>query len=251
MKVVVIGGTGRIGSGLVTSLKRQGHEAIAAAPDTGVDTITGEGLAEVLVGAQVVVDVANSPSFDDAAAMSFFQTAGHNLLAAEKAAGVGHHVALSIVGTDRLQASGYLRAKLVQEELIKASSIPYTILRSTQFFPFIEAIIKAGAIDSQIHLPTGLVQPIHADDVIAALTEIAVGVPANGTIEIAGPEAIAIDRFAEEYLSARADSRSVVGDPNTPYFGAVLEERSLVPGPSPRLGRITLEDWLHEIIPAD
>lgn len=251
MKIVVIGGTGHIGSRLVASLQRTGHEVIAAAPETGVNTITGEGLADALAGAEVVVDVANSPSFEDATAMAFFQTAGRNLLAAEKDAGVGHHVALSIVGTDRLQESGYLRAKLVQEELIKASSIPYTILRSTQFFPFIDGIIKSGAIDGQIRLPTALVQPIHADDVVAVLAEIAGDAPANATAEVAGPETIAIHRFAEEYLSAKGDPRLIVGDPKTPYFGAVLDERSLVPGPNPRLGRISLEDWLEEFIPAD
>ncbi|CAN7211035.1 SDR family oxidoreductase [Phenylobacterium sp. LjRoot225] len=251
MKIVVIGGTGLIGSRLVARLQSHGHEAIPAAPNTGVNTITGEGLAEVLVGAQVVVDVANSPSFEDAAAMDFFQTAGRNLLAAEQVAGVGHHVALSVVGTERLQASGYFRAKLVQEELIKASPTPYTILRSTQFFPFIDGIIKSGAIDGQIHLPAALVQPIHADDVVAVLAEIAVGAPVNGTIEIAGPETIAIDRFAEEYLSAKGDPRRIVADPKTPYFGAVLEERSLTPGPNPRVGTISLENWLHEFIPAD
>jgi uncharacterized protein YbjT (DUF2867 family) len=234
----------------VAGLKDRGYEALAAAPETGVNTITGEGLAEALSGARVVVDVANSPSFDDAPVMAFFQAAGHNLLAAEKVAGVGHHVALSVVGTDRLQASGYMRAKLVQEDLIKASGIPYTILRSTQFFPFIDGIIQAGASNGQIHLPTALVQPIHADDVAAALVEIAVAAPINGTTEIAGPEAIPMNRFAEEYLSAKADPRRVVGDPAAPYFGAVLEDRSLVPGPNPRLGTVTLARWLREIAPA-
>lgn len=251
MKIVVIGGTGLIGSRLVANLHRLGHEALPAAPNTGVDTITGEGLAEALAGAQVVVDVANSPSFEDAAAMTFFQTAGRNLLAAELAAGVRHHVALSVVGTERLQASGYFRAKLVQEQLIKASPVPYTILRSTQFFPFIEGIIKSGEAGGEIRLPTALVQPIHADDVVAQLTELAVGAPVNGTIEIAGPEAIAINRFAEEYLSAKADPRLVVGDPAALYFGSALEERSLTPGLDPRLGAIRLEDWLQEFIPAD
>jgi len=251
MKIVVIGGTGLIGSRLVASLHRLGHEAIPAAPNTGVDTITGEGLAEVLAGAQVVVDVANSPSFEDAAAMTFFQTAGRNLLAAELAAGVGHHVALSVVGTERLQASGYFRAKLVQEQLIKASPVPYTILRSTQFFPFIEGIIKSGEAGAEVRLPTALVQPIHADDVVALLAELAVGAPVNGTIEIAGPEAIAINRFAEEYLSAKADPRLVVADPAALYFGSALEERSLTPGLNPRLGSVRLEDWLQEFIPAD
>lgn len=252
MKIVVIGGTGLIGSRLVASLQHLGHQAVAAAPNTGVDTITGEGLAEALAGAQVVVDVANSPSFEDTAAMTFFQTAGRNLLAAEREAGIGHHVALSVVGTERLQASGYFRAKLVQEQLIAASASPYTILRSTQFFPFIEGIIKSGLDDDgQVRLPTALVQPIHADDVVALLTEIAVGAPANGTIEIAGPEAIAINRFAEEFLAAKADPRVVVGDPGALYFGSVLDDRSLTPGPNSRLGEIRLDDWLREFIPAD
>lgn len=251
MKIVVIGGTGLIGSRLVASLQRLGHEAIPAAPNTGVNTITGEGLAEVLVGAQVVVDVANSPSFDDDAAMAFFETAGRNLLAAEQAAGVGHHLALSVVGTERLQASGYFRAKLVQEELIKASPVPYTILRSTQFFPFIEGIIKSGDVDGQIHLPTALVQPAHADDVVAVLAELAVGPPVNGTVEVAGPEKIAIDRFAEAYMSAKGDPRPVIADPGTLYFGTVLNDQSLTPGPGARLGLHTLESWLGEFIAAD
>lgn len=251
MKIVVIGGTGLIGSKLVASLERLGHEAVAAAPNTGVNTITGEGLAEALTGAKVVVDVANSPSFDDEAAMAFFQKAGRNLLAAEQVAGVGHHVALSVVGTERLQASGYFRAKLVQEELIKASPTPYTILRSTQFFPFIEGIIRSGAEGGVIRLPTAMVQPVHADDVVAVLADISVGAPVNGTIEVAGPEKIAIDRFAEAYLSAKADPRLVFGDPATPYFGALLDDRTLTPGPGARLGSISLENWLGEFIPAD
>jgi len=251
MKIVVIGGTGHIGSRLVTTLQRQGHEAIPAAPDTGVNTITGEGLAEVLVGAQVVVDVANSPSFEDAPAMDFFRTAGQNLLAAEHAAGVGHHVALSVVGTERLQASGYFRAKLVQEELIKASPVPYTILHSTQFFPFVDGIVKSGAVDGQIRLPTALAQPVHADDVVAVLGDLAVKAPVNGTIEVAGPEAIPINRFAEEYLSAKDDPRPVIGDPDALYFGAALDDRTLTPGPNARLGTIRFEDWLREFIPAD
>jgi uncharacterized protein YbjT (DUF2867 family) len=251
MKIVVIGGTGHIGSRLVATLQRQGHEAIPAAPDTGVNTITGQGLAQVLVGAQVVVDVANSPSFEDAPAMDFFRTAGRNLLAAEQAAGVGHHVALSVVGTERLQASGYFRAKLAQEELIKASPVPYTILHSTQFFPFVDGIVKSGVIDGQIRLPTALAQPIHADDVVAVLADVAIKAPVNGTIEVAGPEAIPINRFAEEYLSAKDDPRPVIADPDALYFGAVLDDRTLTPGPNARLGTIHLEDWLRELIPAD
>jgi uncharacterized protein YbjT (DUF2867 family) len=251
MKIVVIGGTGLIGSRLVASLQRLGHQAVAAAPNTGVNTSTGEGLAEVLAGAQVVVDVANSPSFDDEPAMEFFKTSGRNLLAAERVAGVGHHVALSVVGSERLQASGYFRAKLAQEELIKASPTPYTILRSTQFFPFIEGIIKSGAQGGEIHLPKALAQPVHADDVVAVLTDVAVGPPANGTIEVAGPEKIAIDDFATAYLSAKGDPRTVVADPAALYFGTILNDASLTPGPQARLGSHTLENWLGEFIPAD
>lgn len=251
MKIVVIGGTGLIGSRLVTSLKLLRHEAIAAAPNTGVNTLTGEGLAEVLAGAEVVVDVANSPSFEDDAVLTFFQTAGRNLLAAEAAAGVRHHVALSVVGADRLTASGYMRAKMAQEALIKASTVPYTILRSTQFFPFIAGIIQSGAVDDEVHLSSALVQPIHADDVVEALTEIVVSAPVNGTVEIAGPEPIQINRFAEEYLSAKGDPRTVVAEPGALYFGAVLDDRSLTPGDNPRLGRVSVEDWLREEMPAD
>jgi uncharacterized protein YbjT (DUF2867 family) len=251
MKIVVIGGAGFIGSRLVASLQALGHEAIAAAPNTGVNTVTGEGLADVLVGADVVVDVANSPSFEDEVAMRFFRTAGQNLLAAEQVAGVHHHVALSVVGTERLQASGYFRAKLAQEDLIKASGVPYTILRSTQFFPFIEGIIKSGGLNGVLRLPTALAQPIHADDVVAALAEIATDAPVNGTVEIAGPEAIAIDLFAEEYLSAKADPRQVIADASAPYFGAALTDNTLLPGANARIGQIRLEDWFHELIPAD
>lgn len=251
MKIVVIGGTGLIGSRLVASLKHLGHDAIPAAPNTGVNTLTGEGLAEVLTGTQVVVDVANSPSFEDDAVLSFFQTAGRNLLAAEQVAGVRHHVALSVVGADRLEASGYMRAKVAQEALIKASPVPYTILRSTQFFPFIAGIIQSGALDGEVHLSSALVQPIHADDVVDALTDIVVGPPANGTIEIAGPEAIQINRFAEEYMSAKGDPRQVVADAGALYFGAVLTDGSLTPGANPRLGKVTVEDWLREEMPAD
>jgi uncharacterized protein YbjT (DUF2867 family) len=251
MKIVVIGGTGRIGSLLVAGLRRHGHEAVPAAPETGVDILTGKGLNEVLAGAQVVVDLANSPSFEDEPVMAFFRTAGRNLLAAERAAGVGHHIALSIVGADRLPASGYLRAKMAQEALIKASPIPYTIIRSTQFLPFIEGIIRSASLDGQIRLSPALMQPIHPDDVVAALTDVALAAPMNGTIEIAGPEALPINRFAEQYLSAKGDSRPVIVDPAAPYFGAVLEERSLVPQGPARLGATTLADWLRESIPAD
>lgn len=251
MKIVVIGGTGRIGSLLVAGLRRQGHDAVPAAPDTGVDTLTGEGLDEALAGAQVVVDLANSPSLEGEAALGFFQTAGRNLLAAARAAGVQHHIALSIVGADRLPDSGYLRAKVAQEAIIKASEVPYTIVRSTQFLPFIGGIIQSGTIDGQIRLSPALMQPIDPVDVVSALTEVVLGAPANRMVEIGGPEAIPITEFAQEYLSAMADPRPVIADPDAPYFGAVLKERSLVPGPGARLGATSLADWLRASIPAD
>jgi uncharacterized protein YbjT (DUF2867 family) len=251
MKIVVIGGTGLIGSKVVALLAAKGHEVLAAAPNTGVNTLTGEGLADALAGAQVVIDVANSPSFEDQAAMDFFQTAGAHLLAAEQAAGVAHHIALSVVGTERLQASGYFRAKLAQEALIKASPLPWTILRSTQFFPFVSGVIQSGSVGDEVHLSSAQVQPVAADDVAQALADLALAAPLNDTVEIAGPEVIRLDRFAEEYLSAKEDRRQVVADPGTLYFGAVLDDRSLTPGPNPRLGKITLESWLQETIAAD
>ena len=251
MKIVVIGGTGLIGSKTVSNLSRLGHEVIAAAPNTGVNTLTGEGLAEALVGADVVVDVANSPSFEDDAAMAFFQTAGRNLLAAEQVAGVKHHVALSVVGTERLQASGYFRAKLAQEALIKASSTPYTILRSTQFFQFVGGIVHAAAAGDAIRLAPVLIQPIAADDVAAALTKVVVGQPVNGTLEIAGPETFRLDAFAEQYLSAQQDPREVVADPKALYFGAMLDDRTLVPDAGATLGETTFEAWLDESMAAD
>ena len=250
MKIVVIGGTGRIGSLLVATLTGRGHNAVPAAPQTGVDVLTGKGLSEVLDGTQVVVDLLNSPTFD-AAAIPFFQTAGHNLLAAEQAANVSHHVLLSVVGADRLPNSAYLRAKVAQETLLKESAIPYTIVRSTQFFPLIDGIIQAGAKDGQIRLPSALMQPIDPEDVVATLAGVAIGEPANATIEIAGPEEIAINRFAEEYLSAKSDPRLVTPDPTAPYFGTVLDERSLTPGPGARLSKTSVADWLRESIPAD
>jgi uncharacterized protein YbjT (DUF2867 family) len=251
MKIVVIGGTGLIGSKTVNNLSRLGHEVIAAAPNTGVNTLTGEGLAEALVGADVVVDVANSPSFEDDAAMAFFQTAGRNLLAAEQVAGVKHHVALSVVGTERLLASGYFRAKLAQEALIKASSTPYTILRSTQFFQFVGGIVHAAAAGDAIHLPPALIQPIAADDVAAALAEVVVGQPVNGTLEVGGPETFRLDAFAEQYLNAQQDPREVVADSKALYFGAALNDQTLVPGANAILGAITFEDWLNDSMAAD
>jgi uncharacterized protein YbjT (DUF2867 family) len=247
MKIVVIGGTGLIGSKTVAILRQGGHEVVAASPDTGVNTITGEGLAEALAGAQVVVDLANSPSFEDKAALEFFETAGRNLLAAEAAAGVGHHLALSVVGADRLPEAGYLRAKVAQEKLIKASGIPYTILRSTQFFEFIGRIAESGADGDVIRLSPALVQPIASDDVVAALADLVVGQPLNATVEVAGPEASPLDKFASKFLAASGDRRQVIADVHARYYGTELDDRSLTPGDHPRLGSIRFEDWLSHM----
>ncbi len=244
MKIVVIGGSGLIGTKLVNRLRRSGHDVVAASPNSGVNTITGEGLAAALAGAQVVVDVANSPSFEEKAALDFFKISGRNLLVAEAAAGVRHHVALSVVGTDRLIENGYFRAKLVQEDLIKASKIPYTILRSTQFFEFIDGIIKSGAEGDVIRLSPALVQPIASDDVAAALAGLAVGPPLNATVEVAGPDASPLDKFARRLMAANGDGRRVIADVHARYFGTALNDRSLTPGDRPRLGAIRFEDWL-------
>lgn len=244
MKVVIIGGTGLIGSKVVERLKALGHEARAAAPSTGVNTLTGEGLPEALSGARVVIDVSNSPSFEGEAATDFFLAAGRNLLAAEQASGVAHHIALSVVGTERLQASGYFRGKLAQEALVQASPVPWTILRSTQFFPFIEGIIQFGAVGREVHLSSALVQPVSPDDVADALVDLALGEPLRGMVEIAGPEAICLDRFAARYMSAKGDDRRIVAEPDLPYFGAAIDDQSLTPGANPRLGAIHLADWL-------
>ena len=244
MKIVVIGGTGLIGTKLVNRLRQSGHEALAASPNTGVNTITREGLAEALSGARVVVDVANSPSFEDKAVLAFFETAGRNLLAAEAAAGVSHHVALSVVGTERLPESGYFRAKAAQEKLIKASKIPYTILQSTQFFEFVGGIIQSGTAGDAIRLSPALLQPISSDDVADALADIAVSSPVNGTVEVAGPERIPLDAIARKYLAAKSDKRQVVADIHAKYFGAALTDKSLTPGDRPRLGSVRFEDWL-------
>jgi uncharacterized protein YbjT (DUF2867 family) len=249
MKVVIIGGTGLIGSKVVERLRARGHEAVAAAPNTGVNTLTGEGLAQALAGARVVIDVSNSPSFEAEAALNFFRTAGHNLLAAEQAAGVTHHIALSVVGTDRLQASGYFRGKLAQEALIEASPVPWTILRSTQFFPFISGIVAGGTVGEEVHLPLALIRPVAPDDVADALVDIALGDPA-GMIEIAGPAALRIDHFAKAWMHAKGDDRRIVADPATLYFGAAIDDRSLTPGANPRLGATRLEDWLRTAVPA-
>ncbi|QQB33014.1 SDR family oxidoreductase [Achromobacter deleyi] len=244
MKIVVIGGTGLIGANVVRRLRAIGHETIAASPNTGVNTLTGQGLAEALHGAQVVVDVSNSPSFEDRAVMDFFQASGHNLLAAEAAAGVGHHVALSVVGTDRLPDSGYFRAKVAQEALIKAAGRPYTLLRATQFFEFVEGIVQAGADGDVVRLSPALIQPIAADDVAAALADLAVAAPVNGTVEVGGPERYPLDELARTFLAARADRREVIADVHARYFGSALDDRSLVAAAGARIGPTRLSDWL-------
>jgi uncharacterized protein YbjT (DUF2867 family) len=246
MKIVIIGGTGLIGTKLVNNLRQRGHEVIAASPKSGVNTFTGEGLTEALTGAQVVVDVANAPQWDDKAVLEFFETAGRNLLAAEATAGVKHHVALSIVGADRSPDSGYLRAKVAQENLIKASKVPFTIVRSTQFFEFVKGIAQSATEGQTVRLSPGMMQPIAADDVAAALTDVAVADPINGTIEIAGPEPIRMDEFVRRFLSKTRDPRKVTTDIHARYFGAELNDQSLVPGPDdkPRLGPTRFDDWL-------
>jgi uncharacterized protein YbjT (DUF2867 family) len=247
MKIVVIGGSGLIGTKLVNRLRQKGHEVVAASPNSGVNTITGEGLAEALAGAEVVVDLANSPSFEDKAALEFFETSGRNLLAAEATAGVGHHLALSVVGTDRLLESGYFRAKMAQENLIRASGIPYTIVRSTQFFEFIDRIVEAGVAGDAIRLSPALLQPIASDDVADAMADAALGAPVNGTIEIAGPEAWPLDQFARKLLNANGDRREVIADVHARYSGVELNDRSLTPGDHPRLGAMRFEDWLSHM----
>src|SRR5262245_56130050 len=247
MKIVVIGGTGLIGSKVVAKLKQKGHEAIAAAPNTGVNTITGEGLADALAGAQVVVDVANSPSFEDQAAMDFFQTAGKNIAAAEVAAGIKHHVALSVVGTDRLQDSGYFRAKLAQEKLITASSIPYTIVHATQFFEFLGGIAQSSTDGQVVRLPSALMQPMSADDVASGLAKYTLGPQLNRIVEIAGPEPLGIDEAVRRYLTATGDARRVITDAKAPYYGVTVSERSLLPDNAAWLGTTTLEDWLRHL----
>jgi uncharacterized protein YbjT (DUF2867 family) len=244
MKIVVIGGSGLVGTKLVSNLKRHGREVIAASPSSGVNTLTGEGLAEVLAGAQIVVDVANAPSFEDKAVLEFFETSGRNLLAAERIAGVGHHVALSVVGTERLLASGYFRAKMAQEQLIEAADIPYTIVRATQFFEFIGSIAHAGTEGETVRLTPALMQPIASADVAAALADITLGAPVNGIVEIAGPERRGIADIVQQFLTATKDPRKVVADIHAPYFGVELNDRSLTPGDNPRLGATRFADWL-------
>jgi uncharacterized protein YbjT (DUF2867 family) len=244
MKIVVIGGTGLIGSKLVTLLRQRGQEVLAASPDSGVNTLTGEGLSEALAGAQVVVDLANSPSFEDTAVMKFFQTAGKNLLAAESAAGARHHIALSVVGADRLPDSGYLRAKVAQESLIKASGIPYTILRSTQFFEFVGRIADEGAEGNLVRVPAALIQPIVSDDVVAVLAEIALAPPVNGTLEVGGPERFRFDEIIGRALSVKNDKRKVMADVHARYFGTELDEESLIPGGKARIGQMRFDAWI-------
>jgi uncharacterized protein YbjT (DUF2867 family) len=246
MKIVVIGGTGLIGSKLVTKLREHGHEAVAASPNTGVNSITGEGLRDALKGASAVVDVTNSPSWEDAAVLKFFETSTRNLLATESAAGVGHHVALSVVGTERLLESGFFRAKLAQENLIKASSIPYTIVRATQFFEFVKPIADYSTEGNKVRLPPALIQPMAADDVASAMARIATSSPVNGTVEIGGPEKFRLDELARKDLAARQDPREVISDPNARYYGIQVSERALVPDDNAQLGEAHFEDWLNQ-----
>ncbi len=244
IKIVVIGGTGLIGSKVVQKLKAQGHEAIAAAPNTGVNTITGEGLAGVLKGASVVVDVSNAPSWEDEAVMNFFETSTRNLLANEAAAGVGHHVALSVVGSDRMLESGYFRAKLAQEKLIKSSSIPYSIVRATQFFEFIKGIADYSTDGDTVRLPPALIQPMAADDVASAVCRVALASPLNGTVEVGGPEKFRLYELVRRGLAARNDPRQVLADPQARYYGIKISDTTLIPGSDAQLAEIRLEDWL-------
>ena len=245
MKIVVIGGSGLIGTKLVKLLREKGHEALPASPSSGVNTITGEGLAEALAGAQVVVDLANAPAWEDKAVLDFFETSGRNLLAAEAAAGVEHHIALSIVGTDRTPDNGYFRAKVAQEKLIETSRIPYTIIRSTQFMEFIGGIAASGTDGSVVRISPGLFQPIASDDVAAMVADVALAAPRNGIVEIAGPERAPFHEIVGRYLKGIGDPRQVVRDPDARYFGGRVEERSLVPLGEARLGRIGLDEWLR------
>jgi uncharacterized protein YbjT (DUF2867 family) len=244
MKIVVIGGSGLIGSKLVTKLREQGHEAVAASPKSGVNSLTGEGLAEALKGASVVVDVSNSPSWEDSAVMKFFETSTRNLLVSETAAGVRHHVALSVVGSERMLESGYFRAKIAQENLIKASSIPYSIVRATQFFEFVKGIADISTDADKVRLPHVLFQPIAADDVASAVGKVAMGAPANGTVEVGGPGKFRLDDLVRQALAAWKDPREVVADPHARYYGIEVSERTLVPGDDARLGETRFETWL-------
>jgi uncharacterized protein YbjT (DUF2867 family) len=246
MKIVVIGGTGLIGSKLVNKLHVHGHEAVPASPDSGVNTVTGEGLAEVLRGASVVVDVSNSPSWEDAEVLKFFETSTRNLLTHEATAGVRHHVALSVVGTDRMPESGYMRAKMAQEKLIQQSSIPYSIVHATQFFEFLKGLADISVVDGKVHLPHVLFQPMSADDVASGVAKVAEGQPVNGMVEIAGPEQFRVDDLVRRRLVAMRDPREVIADPNARYGGAKISERTLLPGNNVRLGDSTFEAWLKQ-----
>ncbi|MDQ1058493.1 uncharacterized protein YbjT (DUF2867 family) [Arthrobacter globiformis] len=246
MKIVVIGGTGLIGSKLVNKLGEHGHEAVAASPDSGVNTLTGEGLADVLQGADTVVDVSNSPSFEDAAVLNFFTTSTRNQLAAEKEAGVGHHVALSVVGTERLAESGYFRAKIAQEKLIKESGVPYSIVHATQFFEFVKSIAQAATDGNTVRLSPALIQPMAAEDVATAVARTAVGSPQNATIEVAGPEQFGLDELIRKRLSFQGDPREVVTDPNARYFNALLQDRELLPGNEATIYNTRFEEWLNQ-----
>jgi uncharacterized protein YbjT (DUF2867 family) len=246
MRIVVIGGSGLIGKKVVKDLRQHGHGVLAASPSSGVNTVTGEGLAQALAGAQVVVDVANAPSWEDNAVLAFFETSGRNLLAAEAAAGIGHHVALSVVGTDRLLASGYFRAKLAQEKLIKASPIPYTIVRAAQFFEFVGGIAQSATEGQTVRVPPVLMQPIASDDVAAAVADVALAEPLNGTFDLAGPEPIRQDDLVRQFLNATGDARVVITDPKALYYGIAVDDRSLRPGDNPRLGSTHFADWLAQ-----
>ena len=248
MKIVVIGGSGLIGKKTVAILREQGHEVVAASPSHGVDTISGKGLSEALQGAEVVVDVANSPSFEDNAVMAFFQTSGRNLAAAEKVAAVRHHVALSVVGTDRMQESGYFRAKLAQEELIKASTIPYSIVRATQFFEFVGAIAESAVDGQTVRLPPAKMQPIFSEDVAAAVADVALAAPLNRTIDLAGPEPIGMDDLVRKLLAAHKDPRQVVTDPAAGYFGTDVNDGRLAPVGEYRKGPTRFDDWLSRSV---
>ena len=244
LQIAVIGGTGLIGSKVVDALRKRGHEAVAAAPSTGVDTITGMGVDDLLASSEIVVDVSNSPSFEDQAVMHFFETSGRNLLAAEAAACVQHHVALSVVGTERLQGSGYFRAKLAQEKLIKAARVPYTIVHATQFLEILGGIAQSGTEGQTVRLSPAMVQPIASDDVAAAMADVALGAPVNATVEIAGPERVGLAALVARYLTAIGDPRNVVADAKAPYFGVELDDRSLTPGDHARLGTLGFDAWL-------
>ena len=246
MKIVVIGGSGLIGSKLVPKLREHGHEAVAASPNSGVNTVTGEGLAEALKGAAVVVDVSNSPLWEDAAVMKFFETSTRNLLTNEMAAGVGHHVALSVVGADRLLISGYFRAKIAQENLIQGSSIPYSIVRATQFFEFVKGIADFSTKGNTVRLPSALIQPMAADDVASAVGNVAMGAPVNGTVEVGGPEKFRLDELVRQGLAAWKDPREVVADPHASYYGVAVSERTLIPDDGAQLSQTRFADWLKQ-----